>query len=89
MSWECAPSPSTLWKDRLALHRFKADEAYQVGRRKGPVGGAWRAKLLTLEAMKMQSRFMRPIAARISKLLVTARQHVEPKGFFLVTDHFP
>src|SRR6202047_5055653 len=26
-------------EDRLALHRFKADEAYQVGAGKGPVGG--------------------------------------------------
>jgi pyruvate carboxylase len=38
-------------EDRLALHRFKADEAYQVG--------------------------------RISKLLVTPGQHVEPKDLLV------
>ena len=27
-------------EDRLALHRFKADEGYQVGAGKGPVPGA-------------------------------------------------
>ena len=37
------------------------------------------AKLLTLEAMKMQSNIYAPIAGRISKLLMTPGQHFEPK----------
>ena len=37
------------------------------------------AKLLTLEAVKMQSDIYAPITDRITKLLVTPRQHVEPK----------
>ncbi len=31
------PWPSTRKEDRLCLHRFKADEAYQIGEGKGPV----------------------------------------------------
>ena len=69
-------------EDRLALHRFKADEAYQVGAGKGPVEERG-AKLLTLEAMKMQSKIHAPIAGRISKLLVTPGQHVEPKDLLV------
>ncbi len=41
------------------------------------------AKLLTLEAMKMQSNIYAPIAGRISKLLVTPGQHVEPKDLLV------
>jgi pyruvate carboxylase len=41
------------------------------------------AKLLTLEAMKMQSNIYAPIAGRISKLLVTPGQHVEAKDLLV------
>jgi pyruvate carboxylase len=40
-------------------------------------------KLLTLEAMKMQSNIYAPIEGRISKLLVTPGQHVEAKDLLL------
>jgi pyruvate carboxylase len=40
-------------------------------------------KLLTLEAMKMQSNIYAPIAGRITKLLVTPGQHVEAKDLLL------
>jgi len=68
-------------EDRLALHRFKADEAYQVGAGKGPVEERG-AKLLTLEAMKMQSKIHAPIAGRISKLLVTPGSTSSPRIFW-------
>jgi pyruvate carboxylase len=42
------------------------------------------AKLLTLEAMKMQSNIYAPIAGRVSKLLVTPGQHVEAKDLLVV-----
>jgi pyruvate carboxylase len=42
------------------------------------------AKLLTLEAMKMQSNIYAPIAGKISKLLVTPGQHVEAKDLLAV-----
>jgi len=42
------------------------------------------AKLLTLEAMKMQSNIYAPIAGKISKLLVTPGQHVEAKDLLVV-----
>ena len=41
------------------------------------------AKLLTLEAMKMQSNIYAPIAGRVTKLLVTPGQHVEAKDLLL------
>jgi pyruvate carboxylase len=41
------------------------------------------AKLLTLEAMKMQSNIYAPIAGRIVKLLVTPGQHVEAKDLLV------
>jgi pyruvate carboxylase len=41
------------------------------------------AKLLTLEAMKMQSNIYAPISGRITKLLVAPGQHVEPKDLLL------
>jgi pyruvate carboxylase len=41
------------------------------------------AKLLTLEAMKMQSNIYAPIAGRITKILVTGNQHVEAKDLLL------
>ena len=41
------------------------------------------AKLLTLEAMKMQSNIYAPIAGRIVKLQVTPRQHVEAKDLLV------
>jgi pyruvate carboxylase len=41
------------------------------------------AKLLTLEAMKMQSNIYAPIAGRVTKLLVTPGQHVEPKDLLV------
>jgi pyruvate carboxylase len=41
------------------------------------------AKLLTLEAMKMQSNIYAPIAGRITKLLVTPGQHVEAKDLLV------
>jgi pyruvate carboxylase len=40
-------------------------------------------KLLTLEAMKMQSNIYAPIAGRIVKLLVTPGQHVESKDLLV------
>ena len=42
------------------------------------------AKLLTLEAMKMQSNIYAPIAGKIAKLLVTPGQHVEAKDLLIV-----
>jgi len=42
------------------------------------------AKLLTLEAMKMQSNIYAPIAGKVSKLLVTPGQHVEAKDLLVV-----
>jgi pyruvate carboxylase len=42
------------------------------------------AKLLTLEAMKMQSNIYAPIAGRVTKLLVTPGQHVEAKDLLVV-----
>jgi len=42
------------------------------------------AKLLTLEAMKMQSNIYAPIAGKISKLLVAPGQHVEAKDLLVV-----
>jgi pyruvate carboxylase len=41
------------------------------------------AKLLTLEAMKMQSNIYAPIAGRIVKLLVSPGQHVEAKDLLV------
>jgi pyruvate carboxylase len=41
------------------------------------------AKLLTLEAMKMQSNIYAPITGRITKLLVTPGQHVEAKDLLV------
>jgi pyruvate carboxylase len=41
------------------------------------------AKLLTLEAMKMQSNIYAPIAGRIVKLLVNSGQHVEAKDLLV------
>ena len=41
------------------------------------------AKLLTLEAMKMQSNIYAPISGRVTKLLVTPGQHVEAKDLLL------
>jgi pyruvate carboxylase len=41
------------------------------------------AKLLTLEAMKMQSNIYAPISGRIVKLLVTPGQHVEAKDLLV------
>jgi len=41
------------------------------------------AKLLTLEAMKMQSNIYAPISGRITKLLVTSGQHVEAKDLLV------
>jgi pyruvate carboxylase len=41
------------------------------------------AKLLTLEAMKMQSNIYAPLAGRVTKLLVTPGQHVEAKDLLL------
>lgn len=42
------------------------------------------AKLLTLEAMKMQSNIYAPISGRVTKLLVTPGQHVEAKDLLVV-----
>ncbi|MGB7436494.1 MAG: pyruvate carboxylase [Candidatus Acidiferrum sp.] len=42
------------------------------------------AKLLTLEAMKMQSNIYAPISGKISKLLVAPGQHVEAKDLLVV-----
>jgi pyruvate carboxylase len=41
------------------------------------------ARLLTLEAMKMQSNIYAPITGRIAKLLVTSGQHVEAKDLLV------
>jgi pyruvate carboxylase len=41
------------------------------------------AKLLTLEAMKMQSNIYAPISGRIVKMLVTSGQHVEAKDLLV------
>ena len=41
------------------------------------------AKLLTLEAMKMQSNIYAPITGRITRLLVAPGQHVEPKDLLV------
>ena len=41
------------------------------------------AKLLTLEAMKMQSNIYAPISGRIVKILVTPGQHVEAKDLLV------
>jgi pyruvate carboxylase len=41
------------------------------------------AKLLTLEAMKMQSNIYAPIAGKIVKLLVSPGQNVEPKDLLV------
>jgi pyruvate carboxylase len=41
------------------------------------------AKLLTLEAMKMQSNIYAPIAGKVSKLLVLPGQHVEAKDLLV------
>jgi pyruvate carboxylase len=41
------------------------------------------AKLLTLEAMKMQSNIYAPIAGKITKILVSGNQHVEAKDLLL------
>jgi pyruvate carboxylase len=42
------------------------------------------AKLLTLEAMKMQSNIYAPIAGRVVKLQVTPGQHVEAKDLLVI-----
>ena len=42
------------------------------------------AKLLTLEAMKMQSNIYAPISGKIAKLLVAPGQHVEAKDLLVV-----
>ena len=42
------------------------------------------AKLLTLEAMKMQSNIYAPISGRVTKLLVTPGQHVEAKDLLVM-----
>jgi pyruvate carboxylase len=42
------------------------------------------AKLLTLEAMKMQSNIYAPISGRVAKLLVTPGQHVEAKDLLVM-----
>jgi pyruvate carboxylase len=41
------------------------------------------AKLLTLEAMKMQSNIYAPISGKVSKLLVSPGQHVEAKDLLV------
>jgi len=41
------------------------------------------AKLLTLEAMKMQSNIYAPISGRVTKLLVASGQHVEAKDLLV------
>jgi pyruvate carboxylase len=41
------------------------------------------AKLLTLEAMKMQSNIYAPISGRVVKMLVTSGQHVEAKDLLV------
>lgn len=40
-------------------------------------------KLLTLEAMKMQSNLYAPVAGRVTRILVTPGQHVEAKDLLL------
>jgi pyruvate carboxylase len=42
------------------------------------------AKLMTLEAMKMQSNIYAPISGKVSKLLITPGQHVEAKDLLVV-----
>jgi pyruvate carboxylase len=42
------------------------------------------AKLLTLEAMKMQSNIYAPISGRVTKLLVASGQHVEAKDLLVI-----
>jgi pyruvate carboxylase len=42
------------------------------------------AKLMTLEAMKMQSNIYAPLGGKIEKLLVTPGQHVEAKDLLVV-----
>ena len=42
------------------------------------------AKLLTLEAMKMQSNIYAPISGRVTKLLVAPGQHVEAKDLLVM-----
>jgi len=42
------------------------------------------AKLLTLEAMKMQSNIFAPISGRVTKLLVAPGQHVEAKDLLVM-----
>jgi pyruvate carboxylase len=42
------------------------------------------AKLLTLEAMKMQSNIYAPISGKISKLLVTPGQHIQAKDLLVI-----
>jgi pyruvate carboxylase len=42
------------------------------------------AKLLTMEAMKMQSNIYAPVGGKISKLWVTPGQHVEAKDLLVV-----
>jgi pyruvate carboxylase len=42
------------------------------------------AKLLTLEAMKMQSNIYAPISGRVAKLLVAPGQHVEAKDLLVI-----
>jgi pyruvate carboxylase len=44
------------------------------------------AKLLTLEAMKMQSNIYAPVAGRVTKILVTGNQHVEAKDLLLTIE---
>jgi len=41
------------------------------------------AKLLTLEAMKMQSNIYAPVGGKITKILVASNQHVEAKDLLL------
>ena len=42
------------------------------------------AKLLTLEAKKMQSNIYAPISGRVTKLLVSPGQHVEAKDLLVM-----
>jgi pyruvate carboxylase len=44
------------------------------------------AKLLTLEAMKMQSNIYAPVSGRVVKLLVTPGQHVEAKDLLVTIE---
>jgi pyruvate carboxylase len=44
------------------------------------------AKLLTLEAMKMQSNIYAPISGRIVKIVVTSGQHVEAKDLLVTIE---